>query len=83
MLISRRLITLGKVAKRLFPLVHALPSVEHSSGGEVFYIIGVMFGMILWGFATVWFLIAIIMLILARRFPFNMGWWGFIFPIGK
>lgn len=82
MLTFHRLIVLGKVAKRLFPVVHAIPHVEHTFSGEVFYVVGMLVGILLWGFATVWFVIAVIMIGLARHFPFNMGWWGFIFPIG-
>lgn len=40
-------------------------------------------GILLWGFAVVWFIIATIMIVTAYPFPFNMGWWGFIFPVGK
>jgi tellurite resistance protein TehA-like permease len=40
-------------------------------------------GILLWGFALVWFIVAIIMISTVASFPFNMGWWGFIFPVGK
>lgn len=50
--------------------------------GDVLYIFSVTFGLISWGFAIIWFVIAVMMLGTAGRFPFNMGWWGFIFPIG-
>lgn len=72
--------TLGKLAKTLFPLTDALPHVSHP--GDVFYIVGVMVGVILWGFATVWLIVAVMMIITSGGFPFNMGWWGFIFPVG-
>jgi tellurite resistance protein TehA-like permease len=42
-----------------------------------------MLGLILWGFAIVWFVVAVFMLAISGGFPFNMGWWGFIFPIGQ
>ena len=42
-----------------------------------------MVGLILWGFAIVWFIVAVIMIAVSGGFPFNMGWWGFIFPVGK
>lgn len=42
-----------------------------------------MVGLILWGFALVWFVVALIMIATSGRFPFNMGWWGFIFPVGQ
>lgn len=75
------IIALGKLAKRLFPAAHALPHVE--GAGDVFYIVGCMLGLILWGFAIVWFVIAVVMLVTSGGFPFNMGWWGFIFPVGR
>ena len=44
---------------------------------------GVLVGLALWGFALVWFVVAVIMIVVSGGFPFNMGWWGFIFPVGK
>jgi Voltage-dependent anion channel len=75
------IIELGKLAKRLFPVTHTLPHV--ADAGDVFYIVGFMLGLILWGFAILWFIVAIIMIAVSGRFPFNMGWWGFIFPVGQ
>lgn len=45
--------------------------------------VGVLIGIILWGSAIVWFVVAVIMMAKSGGFPFNMGWWGFIFPIGE
>jgi tellurite resistance protein TehA-like permease len=59
----------------------AIPNAAHV--GDIFYLIGLLTGLILWGFALVWFVVAIIMIATAATFPFNMGWWGFIFPVGK
>ena len=59
-----------------------MPHVK-THAGDVFYIVGLLVGIILWGFALVWFVIAILMIIMAAKFPFNMGWWGFIFPVGE
>jgi tellurite resistance protein TehA-like permease len=75
------IIELGKLAKRLFPATQTLPHVADAS--DVFYIIGFMLGLILWGFAILWFIVAVIMIAVSGRFPFNMGWWGFIFPVGQ
>ena len=75
-----RIIQLGKQAKVVFPLSKALPLAANA--GETFYAVGVLVGLILWGLAVIWFVIAIIMIAQTKRFPFNMGWWGFIFPIG-
>jgi tellurite resistance protein TehA-like permease len=48
----------------------------------MFYVIGFLIGLILWGFAIVWFIVAVVMIATSGGFPFNMGWWGFIFPVG-
>lgn len=72
---------LGKVARNSFPLTGTIPHVAHA--GDTFYLVGLMLGLLLWGFALVWFIVAIIMIATAYPFPFNMGWWGFIFPVGR
>jgi tellurite resistance protein TehA-like permease len=72
---------LGKVARHVFPSLGGLPNAVHA--GDVFYLVGLLGGLILWGFALVWFIVAIIMIATAVSFPFNMGWWGFIFPVGE
>lgn len=40
----------------------------------------------IWGFGLVWLIIAISSILNVRtrgeKIPFNMGWWGFTFPIG-
>ena len=81
LLTPNRIISLGKLAKKLFPATHAIPHVEHA--GDVFYTVGLLLGLLLWGFSIVWFVVAVVMISTVGKFPFNMGWWGFIFPIGK
>lgn len=49
----------------------------------MFYLVGLITGIVLWGFALVWFIVAIIMIATTISFPFNMGWWGFVFPVGE
>jgi Voltage-dependent anion channel len=75
------IIELGRLAKNIFPATQTLPHVAHA--GDAFYIVGFLVGLILWGFAIVWFIIAVIMITISGGFPFNMGWWGFIFPVGE
>jgi tellurite resistance protein TehA-like permease len=72
---------LGKVARHNFPITGVVPNVAHA--GEIFYLVGLLVGITLWGFALVWFIVAIIMIATAFPFPFNMGWWGFVFPVGE
>jgi tellurite resistance protein TehA-like permease len=75
------IVVLGKLAKDLFPVTNTLPNVAHP--GDVIYIFGFVVALILWGFAIVWFVVASLMIALVGSFPFNMGWWGFIFPVGQ
>ena len=67
----------------VFPATHALPHVTNIPVGEVLYTVSVLLGLILWGFAIVWFFVAVMMIARSGGFPFNMGWWGFIFPVGE
>ncbi|KAH7353643.1 voltage-dependent anion channel [Plectosphaerella cucumerina] len=79
---------LGKVALKLFPsdgtsasaAAGTLQSLRH--GGEVLYVLGVFLALCMWGFALVWLSFALISLAALQKFPFNMGWWGFTFPLG-
>jgi C4-dicarboxylate transporter/malic acid transport protein len=45
---------------------------------------GVVGGLLLWGVGLWWFAIAVLFMWRYRRegLPFNLGWWGFTFPIG-
>jgi C4-dicarboxylate transporter/malic acid transport protein len=46
--------------------------------------LGVIGGLLLWGVGAWWLVMAVILTIRYRRegMSFNMGWWGFTFPIG-
>ncbi|CAD6568985.1 MAG: hypothetical protein ASARMPRED_002259, partial [Alectoria sarmentosa] len=68
---------LGTVAMKLFPTTGTLVP----NAGETFYVVGVLVALVMWGFGLVWFFFALAS-IARSRFPFNMGWWGFTFPIG-
>lgn len=68
---------LGKVAAEVFPQTKTL----HPMAGEMLYVLGWLIAMVLWGFGLVWLFFAVAS-IARSRFPFNMGWWGFTFPIG-
>jgi tellurite resistance protein TehA-like permease len=41
-------------------------------------------GLVLWGYGTWWLVMAasITLTYLRDGLPFNMGWWGFTFPLG-
>lgn len=70
---------LGKEAMRVFPQTNSVSA--QVPAGTVLYIVGFMIGLIMWGFALVWLFFALAT-IRRSKFPFNMGWWGFTFPIG-
>ena len=55
--------------------MHTLPHVEHA--GDVFYTVGIIMGLILWGFAIFWFVVAVITMAISGGFLFNMV------PVGK
>jgi tellurite resistance protein TehA-like permease len=71
---------LGKLALTIFPQTHTL-SENTTNAGEVLYVMGWLIATIMWGFALVWLSFAL-MSVTRQRFPFNMGWWGFTFPLG-
>ncbi|KAG6016738.1 hypothetical protein E4U54_000498 [Claviceps lovelessii] len=75
---------LGKVAVQLLPRTHVFRAVgvDSTRGAETLYIIGVVMGMMLWGFALIWLCFALVSMATIRDFPFNMSWWGFTFPLG-
>jgi tellurite resistance protein TehA-like permease len=52
--------------------------------GEVASGLGLIGGVILWGYGGWWLLVATLTTIryLRQGMPFNIGWWGFTFPLG-
>ncbi|KAI7477421.1 putative C4-dicarboxylate transporter/malic acid transport protein [Hortaea werneckii] len=73
---------LGKVAMTVFPGTDALPAASHVYTGEIFYTVGFLVALLLWGFGLVWLFFAVATIHRTPKFPFNMGWWGFTFPLG-
>lgn len=71
---------LGTVAMKVFPRTHTLSETTTSAGG-ILYVIGFLIALIMWGFGLVWLFFAAAS-ISRSKFPFNMGWWGFTFPLG-
>ena len=69
---------LGKVARVVLPATDTLDP----AAGSVMYVVGFFVALIMWGFGLLWFVIALVSIAKARPFPFNMGWWGFTFPLG-
>jgi len=72
------LLLLGADAPRLFDAA-GLAGV-----GQVAYGVGVIGGLMLWGYGVWWLALAAMKTVHYARFgmPFNLGWWGFTFPLG-
>jgi tellurite resistance protein TehA-like permease len=71
---------LGMVAMKIFPQTGTLSEVTTKSG-DILYVMGYLMALIMWGFGLVWLFFAFAS-ISRSKFPFNMGWWGFTFPLG-
>jgi tellurite resistance protein TehA-like permease len=55
-----------------------------ASIGTVAQGLGVIGGVLLWGFGLWWLLLASLITVryFRARVPFNLGWWGYTFPLG-
>lgn len=75
---------LGKVALKRIGDTGAFrgAGLDPAKGAEILYVMGVFLGIVMWGFALLWVSFALISLATTQNFPFNMGWWGFTFPLG-
>lgn len=79
---------LGTGALALLLLGRAAPAALAPAGladaGLVAHGLGLVGGLVIWGYGAWWFVMAAAMTLtyLPRGLPFNMGWWGFTFPLG-
>lgn len=71
---------LGSVCRTVFPQTQFFDGLEVA--GDIFYVLGVFIALIMWGFGLTWLCFALASIYKSRPFPFNMGWWGFTFPLG-
>ena len=71
------LVVLGVAAPKIFA-ANGLSAV-----GEVAFGLGVIGGLILWGYGVWWLSLAVLKTAhyLRGGLPFNLGWWGFTFPL--
>lgn len=72
------LLLLGGDAPAVFP-ANGLADV-----GRVALGLGVIGGIVLWGYGAWWLTLAVLKTLryLGEGLPFNLGWWGFTFPLG-
>lgn len=72
------MLLLGGEAPAIFA-ANGLPGV-----GEIAWGLGLVAGITLWGFGLWWMLMALLITVRYLRdgIPFNLGWWGFTFPLG-
>jgi tellurite resistance protein TehA-like permease len=69
---------LGKVSLHLLPQTGTL----HPLAGPILYVLGFISALLLWSFGILFLFLALASIYISRPFPFNMGWWGFTFPLG-
>lgn len=50
--------------------------------GPMAYVLGVFISLLMWSFGLIWFVFALAAILHSSPIPFNMGWWGFTFPLG-
>ncbi len=75
---SLGLMVLGAAGPKLFA-AQGLASVGPVAAG-----IGVVGGLALWGYGVWWLLLGVLITLRYLRdgLPFNIGWWGYTFPVG-
>lgn len=73
----------GKVAAQLFPETRTLDNFSSTMGsGYILYILGWLVCLVMWAYGLAWLFFALSSIVTYRKFPFNIGWWGFTFPLG-
>ncbi|GJQ10934.1 hypothetical protein GpartN1_g2725.t1 [Galdieria partita] len=61
-----------------------LSDVAYESLASATTAIGIMVACVFWGYGIWWLVLAVFAVVkaLVDRLPFNLGWWGLIFPLG-
>jgi len=71
---------LGSIARRVFQETGFFSDIPVA--GDIFFVVGTFIALIMWAFGLTWLCFALASIYKSRPFPFNMGWWGFTFPLG-
>jgi tellurite resistance protein TehA-like permease len=71
---------LGDVCRLVLPRTDTFSDLVIA--GDVLFILGVFIALIMWAFGLTWLCFALASIYKSRPFYFNMGWWGFTFPLG-
>lgn len=69
---------MGKVARELLEGSYILDPIA----GPMAYVLGIFISLLMWSFGLIWLAFAFATVLHSSPFPFNMGWWGFTFPLG-
>ena len=77
-MVKNSVLYLGKVS-RMFFHDHAFLD---PAMGSFSYVLGVLLSLAMWSFGLIWLVFALGTIYHCSPFPFNMGWWGFTFPLG-
>lgn len=78
-LFSLRVVKLGTSSRNAF---QTSPIFADPSAISTIYVLGFMMALILWAFGLAWLFFALASIFRCKKFPFNIGWWGFTFPLG-
>lgn len=75
---SLGMLVIGSVAPGVFS-ANAMPEIGQIAAG-----VGFVTGILFWGSGLWWMLLALLITVRYCRkgIPFNLGWWGFTFPLG-
>jgi len=65
------------VAQKVFPQTKSI----FATAGDIFYVVGFLTALILWGFGLIWLFFALTSIFYTKKFPFNIGWWDLPFPL--
>jgi tellurite resistance protein TehA-like permease len=72
------IIYIGKVAQELLQDSNIIDPIA----GSMAYVLGIFISLLMWSFGLLWLVFAFATVLYSSPFPFNMGWWGFTFPLG-